>query len=291
MDIIKPVFIIGTGRCGSSLLFNVLSKHPNVAFLSNICDKYPKAPSLNRLAMQLYDLGVINKVIEKKIVPSEAYSFWDCYAPEFSNPHRDLVGSDVRVNVKNSLRKTIAAMLTRKRSRLLVKITGWPRISYLKEIFPDALFIHMLRDGRAVANSFLNLNISWWTGWMGPENWKWGELPTEYQKEWKKYNQSYIALAAILWKILMDAFELAKNFLSQNQLLEIRYEDLVQNPVAVLKKTIKFSELNWDKKFEKRIRQIEIRNANHKWKEQLTSSQQRILQECLEGHLNKYGYG
>lgn len=34
-------FVIGTGRCGSTLVHEVLARHPGVGFVSNLEDKLP----------------------------------------------------------------------------------------------------------------------------------------------------------------------------------------------------------------------------------------------------------
>jgi hypothetical protein len=38
------------------------------------------------------------------------------------------------------------------------------------------------------------------------------------------------------------------------------------------------------------IRRFEIKSTNYKWREQLTQSQQAILQDCLGAHLRRYSY-
>ncbi|GAJ21506.1 unnamed protein product, partial [marine sediment metagenome] len=83
----------------------------------------------------------------------------------------------------------------------MIKLTGWSRIEYIKELFPDAKFIHILRDGRGVANSLIN--VDFWKGWEGPHKWRWGMLNEEKMKEWNKYDQSFVILAAMEWKILV----------------------------------------------------------------------------------------
>src|SRR3712207_7426845 len=50
----------------------------------------------------------------------------------------------------------------------------------LSEIFKDAKFIHLMRDGRAVANSLLH--VYFWSGWKGPGNWGWGQLSPAQQR-------------------------------------------------------------------------------------------------------------
>jgi hypothetical protein len=182
----------------------------------------------------------------------------------------------------------MGAMLTRSRNRLLLKITGWPRIGFLKALFPDAKFIHVQRDGRSVANSLLD--VPWWNGYQGPQNWRAGELPDDYLAEWKAHGQSFIALAGINWKMWMDAFERSKPFFDETNFLEIRYEDLYSDPVDVMKKAVAFSEIDWSPTFEKTIRQFQLRDENKKWKSNLTVQQQDVLQQVLADHLQRYGY-
>lgn len=66
----------------------------------------------------------------------------------------------------------------------LHKFTGWPRAGFAHAIFPEARFRHVIRDGRAVANSLIQM--SWWSGFGGPENWKWGQLSDEDLSAWKR---------------------------------------------------------------------------------------------------------
>jgi len=49
-----------------------------------------------------------------------------------------------------------------------------PRIGFLQAIFPDAKFIHIVRDGCAVANS--RMNAPFWKGWQGLNTWG-GQMP------------------------------------------------------------------------------------------------------------------
>ena len=89
----------------------------------------------------------------------------------------------------------LAELVTRKRHRLLVKNTGWPRVSSLAETFPDAKFIYMYRDGRAVASSMMKVDF-WWD-WSGPWSWRRGGLNPALQKDWERLDRSFVALAAI----------------------------------------------------------------------------------------------
>jgi len=288
LEVRNPLFIIGTGRCGSTIFHRILSYHPNVTWLSPLCARYPGNPGLNRLAMRLIGAPLLARYARKVIYPGEWYPFWDYHCPGFSEPCRDLRKEDVSHKTKATIRKVMSQMLTTKRHRLLVKVTGWPRIGFLKEIFPDAKFIHVYRDGRAVANSFLNVN--WWSGWRGPANWQWGELTPAHKEKWEKYDRSFVVLAGIEWEILMAAQESAKQQIPPHDLLEIRYADLCQDPVKTLQKTAEFSALEWSPRFEAVVKSFSLRNTNHKWQKHLSDEQQKMLHECLEDTLQKYGY-
>ena len=165
MELRNPLFIVGTGRCGSSALHQLLSHHPHLAWLSQLCARFPAHPEVNRLAMLLLDSGLPSEFVRKHVRPSEAYAYWDHHFPGFSEPCRDLVREDVNGRIGETLRASLSQMLTPQRHRLLIKITGWPRVGFLKAIFPDARFVHVYRDGRAVACSLLER--PWWGGWQG----------------------------------------------------------------------------------------------------------------------------
>jgi hypothetical protein len=288
MEVKNPLFIFGTGRCGSTIFHKVLTHHPHVAWLSSWCLRYPGRPERNRLAMRIIDMPLPARYVRKVIYPGEFYPFWEYYCKGFSEPCRDLYKEDVTDRTKAAVRKVMGKVLTPKRNRLLIKITGWPRIGFLKEIFPDAKFVHIYRDGRAVASSLLR--VPWWSGWGGPANWRWGELTPEQRAKWNKYDKSFVVLAAIEWEILMAAYEKAKQTIPPEDLMDIRYEDLCQNPIEMFQMAVEFGALEWSPKFEATVKSFSLRNANDKWQRDLNDVQQRILGECLSDTLEEYGY-
>jgi len=288
MIIEKPLFIVGVGRSGSTVFHEMLARHSQVSWLSRVCDKYPDQPSFNRYLMNAIDYPLVGRLLQKKAHPEECYIWWDHYCKGFSTPCRDLTREDVTEKNKSTIKKVMVQMLTKKRNRLLVKVTGWPRVGFLQEIFNDAKFIHIVRDGRAVANSLINMD--WWWGWRGPYNWRWGELTDLQNKEWEKHNKSFIALSCIEWKILMDEMEKIKQIVPPENFLEIKYEDLCSDPSKIFKSVINFCGLKQSKKFDEFVKGYALRNINDKWKQELTDDQQKIVEDVLEGHLIKYGY-
>jgi len=288
VEVKKPVVIIGTGRNGSSIFLRMFTYHPEAAWLSTLCNWYPDKPVLNRLFLKAIDFPFIGAHLNRKNNPDEAYNLWDIHCKGFRRPFRDLTQKDVTEKSKKDVRRIMAYMLNEKRHRLLLKLTGWPRIGFLKEIFPDARFIHIVRDGRAVVNSLLQSDF--WMGWHGPSNWRWGELPPNYLKEWNRHEESFIAMAAIQWKIILDATESAISKISPKDIIEIKYEEICTNIWKTFETILAFCEMECSRAFEKSLGRFKLRNANDKWKNDLTRDQQEILSEILDKHLSKCAY-
>ena len=143
-------------------LHRLLANHEQVMWLSGFTLRFPDRPEWNRWAVTAMDNPLVRRLFGGKIRPGESYRFWDRYAYGFSEPCRDLVRSDVSARVKKQLRQGLRRPADPERHRLLLKITGWSRLGYLNEVFEDARFIHMMRDGRAVASSLLHVNF--WRG-------------------------------------------------------------------------------------------------------------------------------
>jgi hypothetical protein len=287
MRILKPIIIVGTGRCGSTVFHRLLATHPQAMWLSGFCDRFPTRPALNRWAVAARSNPLIRRLLGRRIQPGECYRFWDKYAFGFSEPCRDLVQADVTARVKKQVRGALEPMLTPTRSRLLLKITGWPRIGFLNEIFPDAKFIHIMRDGRGVANSLLH--VSFWRGWQGIQGWRAGSLSSEDQAAWEGHDRSFVALAGLEWKIQMQAIETARQTLDPARFLEVKYETFCDQPLDIYRRVLEFAELPGSEEFERRVKSESIRNSD-RWRDDLTQRQQAVLDELLYDDLLRYGY-
>jgi hypothetical protein len=284
----RPVVIVSVGRSGSSVFYRVLAHHPHLAFITHIGNRYPHNPRVNRMLLNGADLPLVGGLLRRKLWVEEGYEFWDRQFPGFSTPIRDLRAGDVTLSVKRRVLDVFAQQLTRRRQRLLLKVTGWPRIGFFKEIFEDARFIHIVRDGRAVASSLLDVHF-WW-GWRGPENWRFGNLSPEHRDEWERHDRSFVALACIQWKILMDAVEKASAGLDRKSFLQLRYEDFCADAVQSLHAVCDFCDLPWSSALDAAIRRDPVRSTNDKWKQTLTKKQIEIVEEVLGERVRQLGY-
>jgi omega-hydroxy-beta-dihydromenaquinone-9 sulfotransferase len=247
------VFVLGTGRCGSTLVEEVLCRHPSVGFVSNLEDRFNLPVTAGRWNGSLYRRlpAAVTQKSRVRYAPSEAYRVLSReVSPLLTSPPRDLVAGDVTPWLENRFRAfftTRAAV--QGTDTFLHKFTGWPRSGFIRGVFPSARFIHVVRDGRAVANSWLQM--PWWLGYEGPDHWQWGPLPADLAAEWQDSGESFVVLAGLLWKMLIDAFDMARKEIPAADWLEVRYEDVAANPRSTFAKMLEFCGLPWNAEFER----------------------------------------
>ena len=247
------VFVLGTGRCGSTLVEEVLCRHPSVGFVSNLEDRFSLPLTAGRWNGSLYRRlpAAVTQKSRVRYAPSEAYRVLSReVSPLLASPMRDLVADDVTPWLEARFRRFFVERASVQHTEtFLHKFTGWPRAGFIRGVFPSGRFIHVVRDGRAVANSWLQM--PWWLGFEGPDHWQWGPLPDDLSAEWDESDRSFVVLAGLLWKMLIDAFDKARRAIPAADWLEIRYEDVAANPRTAFAKMLEFCGLPWDAEFER----------------------------------------
>lgn len=250
------VFVLGTGRCGSTLLHELLAQHDDVGFLSNIEDLTGAPAALGRWNGPLYRSlpPSFSRKGRARFAPSEGYRILDRrVSPAISMPVRDLTSADATPWLVGRFRRFFEERGRAQRGPVFIhKFTGWPRARFIDAVFPEARFVNVIRDGRAVANSLLQM--PWWKGYRGPEGWGWGPLPEAYERKWESLGRSFPVLAALEWKVLMDAFSTARAAIAPERWLDVRYEDLVHDPIGKTKEVLGHMGLTWTEAFDERFR-------------------------------------
>jgi Sulfotransferase family len=286
-------FVLGTGRCGSTLVHEVLARHPDVGFLSNVEDRLPLPAQAGRWNNDLYR-RVPDRFTRKgriRFAPSEGYLALErATTRELSTPSRDLLAEDVTPWLERRTRSFFETRADAQGKPLFLhKFTGWPRSGFLDRIFPRAKFVHVVRDGRAVANSFLQM--SWWRGFEGPEGWGWGPLSEEDHAAWIESDRSFAALAGIQWKMLIEAFELARRQIPDDRWLEIRYEDFVATPRESMEAILAFLGMSWNETFEAGFARYRFdAGRTEAFRDDLGIRDLSRLEQLLEAPLGRYGY-
>ena len=289
----KLLFIIGTGRCGSSLVHELVALNQQAGFVSNLDDRLTFLNSHGRWNNSAFRhmKGQLTQKGKVRFAPSEAYRLIaKQVSPIYENSCRDLNANDVTPWLRERFEGFFQSRFeAQQKTVFLHKYTGWSRIQFFAEIFPEAKFVHIVRDGRAVANSWLQM--PWWGGYQGPEKWLWGTLTDEEQALWEKKGSSYPVLAALAWKKLMAGFIEAETSMDASRYMTCRYEDFIDEPVEVLKRITSWSGLpDADYMNESFLGSRVNSNRRQAFKADLTAQQVIDMEACIADVLEKYGY-
>lgn len=297
--------VCGTGRSGTTLVQEMLPRHPAVGFISGLDDKLPRLNLSGRLNGTLYRrtaprdprmraLAESVRVLERgrtRVAPSEAYRLIDRQVMAgFSKPCRDLLAEDMTPYLQGRFRDFFGARMAAQGCQVLLQhLTGWPRTGFLRAAFPDLKVVNVVRDGRAVASSWLQMG--WWDGWQGPDKWIYGPLPADLRADWEAAGRSFVVLAALGWKMLMRAFTDARELCPPGQWIDIRYEDLIDDPRHHVQLMLDFLELDWSPRFEAGFARHAIHGGrSDSFRRELTADQVAAMDRVLAEPLQEWGY-
>ncbi|KJS01616.1 MAG: protein-tyrosine sulfotransferase [Peptococcaceae bacterium BRH_c4a] len=208
----KPIFVIGAERSGTTLLMVMLGAHPRIG-VPEVGWLFP------RFYPFLHTYGDLNKEENLRTLADEM----------LFGLNRHLWGMDLnpRTAVDELLmevkERSFAGIYCAMHEMFARKNGDKPRwgqktphnlyfIESIKECFPNAQFIFIVRDGRDASSDYIESAF-------GPTN---------------------IFCAAESWKLCQNAVKPWREKLSSDQWLDIKYEDLVRQPEATLVKVCRF---------------------------------------------------
>jgi hypothetical protein len=220
--LVRPVFIIGCGRSGTTVLGEVLGQHPALAYLNEPRDIWLHEPRTD---------------------------IWSTGARARGGRLR-LSGDEVEPSSAARIRRAFAAEVRLQRAERLVEklpINAF-RVGWLAGIFPDALFMHLIRNGLEVAASIARQAER--AQWFGFADYKW-RLLTDHARE--RGEAGLLGLCTdgfrrglLEWRLSVSTAleDLAQ--LPAERRLEVRYEELVEQPVAVCERLEAFIGIRHD---------------------------------------------
>jgi hypothetical protein len=192
-------------------------------------------------------------------------------------------GGDVGVGQLGCLRRTFSAVVRAAGGEVLVnkRIANNRRIPVLRSAFPEARFVEVVRDGRAVAYSLSR--VEWWPH---AQLWWAGVTPTE----WARRGGDPWELCARAWVEEVGAVAAGLTDADPTQVLRIRYEDLVADPLPSLEAIACFAGLGPDPSWRAELPEIAFPNRNERWREALSDEARATIERVQGGLLAALGY-
>lgn len=208
-----PLIVLGVGRSGTTLLRVMLDRNSELVipdesfFVLQLAHRYPRPPrigaffdDLRRLA-RLREWGLEPEDVRPRLhagmTTGEAVAaIFETYAEKHGKPHW---GDKTPLYMQH--------------------------LPVLERLFPEALWLHLVRDGRDAALSFLALP----TGFSG-RTWAQPRSTAQFAARWSVEIRSARALGRR----------------AGERYLELRYEELVAHPERELRRVCEFASLPWE---------------------------------------------
>lgn len=260
-----PVLLLGQASSGTSIAGALLREHLRIAFgtESQFIVHYARAlRGYGDLAVESNRRRLLDDLLEER---------WFERGAKFG--YQPQAGRIWQKISQPTLRGVLDAVFADFAGQLGMERWGDKSPEYLHnlpllgQLFPDAKYIHLVRDGRDVALSHFGRH-------WGPKSVFCGAL------EWSE---------RVRW-----VCEFSRT-LSPDQFLEIRYEDLLREPLGVLDRLIPFLEIEGvgptlRQELAERIgRDVKADNLE-KWPTRFTAKQKAVFDELAGDELSVYGY-
>lgn len=226
----SPVFIIGCGRSGTTILGETLSHHSKIKYLNERRDLWHKAyPEFNIWEMNKESILFANK---KNIDPKK------------NNLLKKLFFQEQVIADANILLEKLP-------------INNF-RLEFLKESFINAKYIYLTRNGLEVSHSIEKK--------IRNNQWFKGNKYLLLKKFYEKQEHSFIPKSNLekgMWEWRMSMNESHKFFQKMNDkdYIHISYDDLIEESQVTVEKVLDFLEVPYSNNFSHEVsRKIERKN-------------------------------
>jgi hypothetical protein len=291
--------LLGAGRGGTTLLYKLLAMHPQVGYLSNFLERAPAFPALAVLHRALrgrYEwarsawfkpeggayLGGHDRRLSALVpTPAEGEAVYrHCGVPLFPDPDvRPDAAACARLRQRfESVRRAAGATVM-----VAKRTANNRRIPWLEAAWPDVRYVHLLRDGRAVAHSLVA--VHWWSDhrlfWAG-------KTPRELARE----GHDELDLAARNWVEEVDLIERGLRVVPATRIREVRYEQLMLDPMRTLREVLAFGGLDPDPDpgYAGAVGSLNLAPKAEAWQRRWTPEQLGRVEAIQSRHLARWHY-
>ncbi len=218
----RPVFIVGCGRSGTTILGKCLSLHPDITYLNEPRDLWRHAL-------------VTTDYISYRAWRDGTYKL-------------DMYAADATVRSGPRLHALFAHEVRRHGGRQLIEKTpiNSLRMDLVKALFPDCIFIHICRHPLEVANS---IAVQTERGlWWGSHDIKKHQIKRYAETVWKLGDVVSSCttdrdFALIEWRVYTSAVREAFAAMPSSRYLEISYDDLLDDAGGTIHRLLSFMDL------------------------------------------------
>lgn len=270
----RPTFVVGVDHSGTTILYRMLARHPDLAWFSQYSLRDGTLPGRARVPLN----GWINRTGRRlsgftwrkdlRVVrpePRECFGIWRRLIPRGDAL---LYASDCTDEKAERVRSALAAELRAWHlRRMLIKTPYLTRaVLLLNHIFPDAHFVHIVRDGRAVALS----------------------NQERIAKEGELAPRDALRKSARYWVETLDYLDECAEHLG-SRLTTVRYEDFCQDVHASVAAAFEFCGLDPS---EARLDGVPrtLTPTNDRWLNECSAEDRELLDQELGETLPRWGY-
>lgn len=209
----SPVVLLGVSRSGTTLLKEMLDHHSELAipsesyFISQLWDRHGASPDPEQFES---DIGRLPRVREWGVTPADVRERLPAQ-PTFAE----------------AIQAVYRAYADRRGKRRFGDKTPayMQRLDVLERAFPGALYLHLLRDGRDAALSFVAMRRRPRFNWARPRG---------------------VGAFAAQWRREVDGARRFGREQAAGRYRELRYEDLIAEPQASLREACEFLGLEFE---------------------------------------------
>jgi len=274
----QPVFIISSGRSGTTLMRSMLVAGGQIAIPveTQIIHLLPVIYRINRgFSWEDHVRLIIASFESQRDFPLWQVNMADAYRKALALPEDE-----------RSLARIINEVFFTYAAQAFPNAHMWGDQSplhtlylpYIKRVFPNASYLHLLRDGRDVVSSSL-----------------------------EHYGSDTLFEAVLRWKTSLKRIDRFQKTLAPEQYIEVRYENLVREPEPTLRRVCEFIGIDYSSlmlEYWNLPSTIEHRYKAHhqnlakpvfdssigKWRERLTKQEQDYVMRNMAAELQKLGY-
>ena len=264
-----PVIILGVSRSGTTLLKEMLDQHPRLAIppesylVPQLWDRHGERPDPEAFVA---DIGRLARIREWGVTPADVSQRLG-ERPEFAAAIEAVYAAYADIRGKPRFGDKTPAYME--------------RLDVLERAFPDALYVHLVRDGRDAGLSFLEMRRRARFSWVRPRSL--GAFAAQWHREVegaRRFGRERVA----------------------GRYFELRYEDLVARPEPMLRAVCGFLELQFEpamlgyhrwhdaKRLPDHARLAAPPSPSQRWRDEMTLRDTECFEAIAGELLDELGY-